>query len=75
MQVGIREVKAKCSEIMKRAHNGDRVVVTKHGVPWADIVPHVSHKRTFGPLPGITGHITLADAVASLNEEELAEWE
>jgi len=75
MQVGIREVKAKCSEILTRAHNGDRIVVTKHGVPWADIVPHVPRKRTFGPLPGIVGQMSLKDAIAPLSKEELAEWE
>ena len=75
MEIGIREVKAKCSALMEMAHRGRCVVVTKHGVPWADIVPHRQHKRKLGPLPGVTGRITLADAVAPLSGEELAAWE
>lgn len=75
LNIGIREVKAKCSEIMDLAHNGQCVVVTKHGRPWADIVPHTERKRKIGPIPGIAGHISLEDAVAPLTEEELAEWE
>ena len=75
LKIGIREAKAKCSEIMDLAHSGQCVVVTKHGMPWADIVPHTEWKRKIGPIPGITGHISLEDAVAPLMGEELAEWE
>ena len=75
MKVGIREVKAKCSAVMELAHNGQRIVVTKHGAPYADIVPHKTRKRKIEPLPGITGHISITDAVAPLDEEELARWE
>ncbi len=75
MEIGIREVKTKCSALLELAHRGQRVVVTKHGVPWADIVPHRSHPRKLKPLPEVTGHITLPNAVAPLEEEELAAWE
>ncbi len=75
MEVGIREIKAKCSAIMDLAHSGQRIVVTKHGTPWADIVPHGQSKRRLGPIPGLTGHISLEDAVAPLDGEELAQWE
>lgn len=75
MEVGIREVKAKCSALLELAHSGQSIVVTKHGVPWADIVPHQSRKRRIGPLPGVSGRISAVDAIAPLNEQELAEWE
>jgi len=75
MEVGIREVKARWSAILDLAHSGRHVVVTKHGTPWADIVPHRKSRRELGPIPGVTGHISLADAVAPLDKKELAEWE
>ncbi len=72
MPLGIREVKAKCPAVMEMARDGQRIVVTKHGIPYADVVPRQPHKRYTGPLPGITGHISLDDAIGPLDEEEQA---
>ncbi len=75
MQIGIREAKARLSDILRAAHAGERVVITRNGTPWADLVPHREPNRTIGKPEGIHGHISLADAVAPLSEEELKEWE
>ena len=37
--VGVRELKAKASEYLKRARAGERVVILSHGRPRAAIVP------------------------------------
>lgn len=38
-EIGVRELKASLSEILRRAGSGERVRVTVHGRPVADIVP------------------------------------
>jgi prevent-host-death family protein len=41
MQIGIRDLKAKASELVRRAQKGERVVITSRGLPVA----------VLGPLP------------------------
>lgn len=41
MEVSIREAKARLSELVAAARTGERVVITKHGTPAAEIVPCV----------------------------------
>ena len=38
MEVAIREAKARLSELVVAARNGERVVITKHGRPAAELV-------------------------------------
>ncbi len=38
MEVAIREAKARLSELVVAAGNGERVVITKHGRPAAELV-------------------------------------
>lgn len=38
MEVAIREAKARLSELVAAARNGERVVITKHGRPAAELV-------------------------------------
>lgn len=39
MELALREAKARLSEIIAAAQNGERVVITKHGEPAVEIVP------------------------------------
>ena len=39
MEVAIREAKARLSELVAAVRNGERVVITKHGRPAAELVP------------------------------------
>ena len=39
MRVGIRELKSKLSEYMRRVKSGQTIVVTEHGKPIGQIVP------------------------------------
>ena len=46
LKVGVREVpvkvaKAKLTELIRAAEAGERIVLTRHGKPVADLVPHV----------------------------------
>ena len=44
-KVGAYEAKTKFSELLKRAADGERIVVTKHGVPVAELVPVAKAKE------------------------------
>ena len=44
-KVGSYEAKTRLSELLKRASSGERIVVTKHGVPVAELVPVAKSER------------------------------
>lgn len=56
-EVPLREAKANLSQLTRLAKGGQRVVITNHGTPIADLVPHgqgetaVIHLKRPGPLP------------------------
>lgn len=56
-KVPLREAKASLSYLTQLAKGGQRVVITNHGTPIADLVPHgqgevvVLHLKRPGPLP------------------------
>ncbi len=41
-QVPVKEAKAKLTELLRAAEAGERIVLTRHGKPVADLVPHAS---------------------------------
>ncbi len=43
--IAAHEAKAKFSEILRRVEKGERIVITKHGVPTAVLSPISSEKR------------------------------
>jgi prevent-host-death family protein len=55
--VSLRDAKASLSRLTKQARAGARVVITNHGAPIADLVPHgmglppLRHLKRPGPLP------------------------
>ena len=61
------EFKAKCLKIMDEvAATGEPVIITKHGVPVAQLVPEVQKPETlFGALQGSV--IILGDIVGPIN--------
>ncbi len=38
MELSLREAKARLSELVKAARNGERVIITRHGRPAAELV-------------------------------------
>ncbi len=40
-EVPVKEAKAKLTELLRAAEAGERIVLTRHGKPVADLVPHV----------------------------------
>ncbi len=55
--ISLRDAKANLSRLTKHARAGGRVVITNHGTPIADLVPHgmgappLRHVKRPGPLP------------------------
>jgi prevent-host-death family protein len=39
-EVPVKEAKAKLTELLRAAEGGERIVLTRHGKPVADLVPH-----------------------------------
>ena len=39
MEIGLRDAKARLSELIAAARRGERVVITKHGQPAVELVP------------------------------------
>jgi len=74
MKVAIREAKNKLSEYGNVAHDGERVVVTRHGQPWFDLTPHRSVKRRTTPLPGVMPTVSTEEAIAAVDEKDLPGW-
>jgi len=64
MQVAVKEAKNTLSKLGQKAHAGARIVVTRNGKPWFDIVPHVNKGRRTKPLPNVKPTISLAEAIA-----------
>lgn len=48
--VGVRELRQDASGVLRRVEEGERVVVTVHGRPVADIVPHTESRPTWRPV-------------------------
>jgi prevent-host-death family protein len=45
MEIGVRELRNRTSEVIGAVKAGERVVLTVHGEPVADIIPHVARSR------------------------------
>ncbi len=74
MQASVHEAKTNLSKLMEAAERGERVVITRHGVPAVELVPARKTKVTFGCLKDKVGEIP--DAFFDpMTEEELLDWE
>ena len=75
MKVAVREAKNNLSKYGRLAHGGERIVVTKNGRPWFDIVPHhrAATRRT-APLPGVEPTVSLEEAIAPVDKEDVPGW-
>lgn len=74
MEVAIREAKNILSKLGNKAHAGERIVVTRNGRPWFDLVPHEGTKRRTSPLRHVKPTISLDAAIAPVAEEDVPGW-
>jgi prevent-host-death family protein len=50
-QISQRELRNDCVEILRRVERGERLVVTRRGIPVADLVPHETSDVTHRVAP------------------------
>ncbi len=75
MQASVHEAKTNLSKLIEACERGERVVITRHGVPAAELVPAKKKPLKFGSLKDkIKGDIP-DSFFEPMTEEELADWE
>jgi prevent-host-death family protein len=73
MQVSVREAKAHLSRLLEAVERGERVIITRHDVPAAELIPARLPVR-LGSLGGVVAPPPEA-FLEPLGEEELRAWE
>jgi antitoxin (DNA-binding transcriptional repressor) of toxin-antitoxin stability system len=77
-KVNVFEVKAKLSEYLDRALNGERIVICRHNMPVAElraVETARTEPRPMGPLPGRPVFDIPSSFFEPLTDEELDLWE
>ncbi len=74
MEVSVHEAKTNLSKLLEAVGRGDRVIITRHGVPTAELVPARRKAVRFGVLKDKVGPVPDA-FFEPLTEEELQDWE
>lgn len=73
MNVGVRELRNQTSQVIEAVRAGERVILTVHGEPVADIVPHQQRARWLSG-PGLKRELQTraADPILTHELDELA---
>jgi prevent-host-death family protein len=45
MEIGVRELRNRTAQVLEAVRGGERVTLTVHGEPVADIIPHARRTR------------------------------
>ncbi len=79
MEIGVRELRNRTSQVIDVVRSGERVTLTVHGEPVADIVPHTRRARWldgdhFGrQLAGRSADPALRDDLQELAGQSIAD--
>jgi prevent-host-death family protein len=60
MEVGVRDLRNRTSQVIDAVGAGQRVILTVHGEPFADIVPHGRRARWLSCRPDTRQPVTNA---------------
>jgi prevent-host-death family protein len=77
-KANVFDVKARLSEYLDRAAQGERIVICRHNKPVAELRPVTSGRtepRPMGPLPGRPTFDVPSSFFEPLSDEELDAWE
>ncbi len=74
MQASVHEAKTNLSKLLEAVQRGERVIITRHGVPAAELVPAKKKRVKFGSLAGLVGEPP-DEFFEPMSEEELRDWE
>ncbi len=73
MQVSVHAAKTNLSRLLEAVERGERVVISRHGVPTAELVPVRQSEVKFGGLKDKLD--PPPDAfLAPMSDEELSDW-
>ena len=73
MQVSVHAAKTNLSRLLEAVERGERVVIARHGVPAAELVPVRTSAVKFGSLKGRLSPPP-DEFLAPMTEEELGDW-
>lgn len=74
MQVSVHAAKTNLSKLIEAVERGERVVITRHGAPVAELVPARKARIRLGGLQGRVA--PPADGVfAPMDADELRDWQ
>lgn len=74
MQASVHEAKTNLSKLLEKVQRGERVIITRNGIPTAELIPARPSQITFGALKGIVP--PPPDAFFDpLDEDTLRLWE
>jgi prevent-host-death family protein len=74
MKIAVREAKNNLSKYGDLAHAGERIIVSKNGKPWFDLVPHKKGRRNVKPLAGVKPTLNENTAVAPVSKKDIEGW-
>ena len=74
MQASVHEAKTNLSKLLEKVSQGERVVITRHGVPAAELIPARPSKVRLGGLKDQVSPPPTA-FFEELDENELQDWE
>lgn len=74
MQASVHEAKTNLSKLLEKVAKGERVIITRHGIPAAELIPARPTAPKLGSLKGVV--VPPPDGfLAPLSDEDLADWE
>lgn len=74
MQVSVHAAKTNLSKLLEAVEKGERVVIARHGVPAAELIPVRRSELKFGSLKDKLT-VPPEEFLRPMSEEELADWE
>lgn len=75
MQHSVHEAKTNLSRLLEAVQRGERVIITRHGKPAAELIPARPNGIQFGTLRNQLGHSVPDGFLEDLTEDELQDWE
>ena len=74
MQASVHEAKTNLSKLLEKVAKGERVVITRHGIPAAELVPARPVTPKLGSLKGVVAPPP-ESFFEPITDDELADWE
>ena len=74
MQASVHEAKTNLSKLLEKVSRGERVIITRHGIPTAELIPARPSSVKLGGLKGCVPPPP-DDFLLPLDEDALRDWE